>query len=83
VGSGAEGRAAAPERVAPYGEVSGQRRVDMKFGQTYSDALERAKNRQNDQHRRNPVPIGQTGYAEHHVDLQQRAREGPHRGLWS
>jgi len=50
VGSGAEGRAAAPERVAPYGEVSGQRRVDMKFGQTHSDALERAKNRQNDQH---------------------------------
>ena len=45
-----EGRAAAPERVAPYGEVSGQRRVDMKFGQTHSDALERAKNRQNDQH---------------------------------
>ena len=61
--------------------------VDTELRQTHSSALERANDRQNDQHPRNPERTGLTGIADRSDrcrqglagNLEQRAREGPRR----
>ena len=57
-----------PSRVA-------KKCVDTNFGQTHLDALERVKDRQYDQLRRNLVPTGQTGGVHRSDGLCRTSRE--------